>query len=171
MLAYLTRPEGMLLPAAIVLTLFLLPIMPATRINWPRWWRALAFLGAGFVLLAGPYFAIKGGLGTKPGIARVLGLAPKSDPMGLERERPLAAGQSTARTYWIAAGKMVEKGFTESVTPPLFAVGDPRRGAIAHSRSRSHPRPGSCCWSCWPSRPPGWCGCMPPADTSRCAMA
>lgn len=122
-LAYLTRPEGMLLPAAIVLTLLLLPILPATRINWPRWWRALAFLGAGCLLLAGPYIAMKGGLGTKPGIARVLGLAPKSDAMALERERPLPAGQSTLETYRIAAGKMIEKGFVESVTPPLFAVG------------------------------------------------
>ena len=95
-LAYLTRPEGMLVPAAIVLTLLLLPILPATRINWPRWWRAIAFLAGGLVLLAGPYIAIKGGLGTKPGIARVLGLAPRSDPMGLERERPLPPDQTTA---------------------------------------------------------------------------
>jgi 4-amino-4-deoxy-L-arabinose transferase-like glycosyltransferase len=121
-LAYLTRPEGMLLPAAIVLTLALMPILPATRINWPRWWRALAFLAAGFVLLAGPYIALKGGLGTKPGIARVLGLAPNSDPMGLERERPLPAGQTTTETYRIALGRMT-KAFNESVTPPLFAIG------------------------------------------------
>jgi 4-amino-4-deoxy-L-arabinose transferase-like glycosyltransferase len=120
-LAYLTRPEGILLPAAIVSTLLLLPILPATRINWPRWWRSLAFLGAGFLLVAGPYIAIKGGLGTKPGIARVLGLAPKSDPMGLERERPLSPEQTTAETYQIAAGRMA-KAFRASVTPPLFAV-------------------------------------------------
>ena len=74
------------------------------------------------MLLAGPYIALKGGLGTKPGIARVLGLAPRSDPMGLERERPLPAGQTTAETYRIAAGRMT-KAFDESVTPPLFAVG------------------------------------------------
>jgi hypothetical protein len=121
-LAYLTRPEGMLLPAAIVLALLLLPILPATRINWPRWWRSLAFLAAGFVLVAGPYIALKGGLGTKPGIARVLGLAPRSDPMGLERERPLPAGQTTLETYKIAAGRMI-RAFQESVTPPLFAIG------------------------------------------------
>ena len=121
-LAYLTRPEGMLLPAAIVLALLLLPILPATRINWPRWWRAIAFLGVGLVLLAGPYIALKGGLGTKPGIARVLGLAPRSDPMGLERERPLLADQTTAETYRIAAVRMA-KAFRASVTPPLFLFG------------------------------------------------
>jgi 4-amino-4-deoxy-L-arabinose transferase-like glycosyltransferase len=120
-LAYLTRPEGMLLPFAIVLALLLLPILPATRINWPRWWRSLAFLGAGFVLVAGPYIAIKGGVGTKPGIARVLGLAPRSDPMGLEREHPLSPDQTTAETYQIAAGRMA-RAFRASVTPPLFIV-------------------------------------------------
>jgi hypothetical protein len=120
-LAYLTRPEGILLPAAVVLTLLVLPIVPATRINWPRWWRSLAFLGAGFLLVAGPYIAMKGGLGTKPGMARVLGLAPRSDPKGLERERPLSPDQTTAETYQIAAGRMA-KAFRASVTPPLFAV-------------------------------------------------
>jgi hypothetical protein len=97
-LAYLTRPEGMLLPAAVVLTLLLLPMLPVTRINWPRWWRALAFLAAGLVLLVGPYVAVKGGLGTKPAIARVLGLAPRSGPLDLEREEPLAADQSPVET-------------------------------------------------------------------------
>jgi hypothetical protein len=120
-LAYLTRPEGILLPAAVVLALLVLPIVPATRINWPRWWRSLAFLGAGFLLVAGPYIAMKGGLGTKPGIARVLGLAPRSDPMGLERERPLSPDQTTVETYQIAAGRMA-RAFRASVTPPLFAV-------------------------------------------------
>jgi hypothetical protein len=120
-LGYLTRPEGMLLPAAIVLALFLLPILRATRINWPRWWRALAFLGAGFVILVGPYVASKGGLGTKPGIARVLGMAPRSDPLGLERERPLPPGQTTLEIYRVATMRML-KVFRAAVTPPLFAM-------------------------------------------------
>ena len=46
-LAYLTRPEGMLLPAALTATLLLLPMLPATRINWPRWWGAIAFRAGG----------------------------------------------------------------------------------------------------------------------------
>ncbi len=74
------------------------------------------------MLLAGPYVAIKGGLGTKPGIARVLGLAPQSDPMGLEREHPLPPDQTIGETYKIAAGRMVQ-AFRRSVTPPLFAFG------------------------------------------------
>ncbi len=47
--------------------------------------------------------AIKGGLGTKPGIARVLGLAPHSGPRALEREEPLPADQTTIETYRLAA--------------------------------------------------------------------
>jgi 4-amino-4-deoxy-L-arabinose transferase-like glycosyltransferase len=120
-LAYLARPEGMLLPVALCVTLFLLPLLRVTQINWPRWWAALAFLAVGLVLLSGPYVVFKGGIGTKPGIARVLGLAPKADPMGLERERPLSADQSTLETYRIAAGRMA-KVFRSSVTPPLFPL-------------------------------------------------
>ena len=98
-LAYLSRPEGMLLPLAMVATLGLLPFHRSTRINWPRWWRAVAFLVLGSLALAGPFMAMKGGPGTKPAIARVLGLAPASPPEALERERPLPADQSVLTTY------------------------------------------------------------------------
>ena len=43
-LAYLSRPEGLLLPMAIVAALALLPLSSSTRINWPRWWGAVGFL-------------------------------------------------------------------------------------------------------------------------------
>jgi hypothetical protein len=121
-LAYLTRPEGMLLPAALLVTLVLLPLLRATRINWQGWWQAMAFLIAGLLLLAGPYIAAKGGLGTKPGIARILGLAASSDRLGLERERPLPEGQTTRETYRLATLRMA-KVFRAAVTPPLFAFG------------------------------------------------
>jgi 4-amino-4-deoxy-L-arabinose transferase-like glycosyltransferase len=120
-LAYLTRPEGMLVPAALVVTLLLLPLSRATRINWPRWWRALAFLAGGLVLVLGPYIALKGGVGTKPGIARVLGLAPRAEPLGLERERPLPPDQTNLETYRIATIRML-KVFRAAVTPPLFPL-------------------------------------------------
>jgi 4-amino-4-deoxy-L-arabinose transferase-like glycosyltransferase len=120
-LAYLTRPEGMLLPAALMAALLVLPLLRATRINWPRWWAALAFLLGGLVLLVGPYIAIKGGLGTKPGIARVLGLAPRSQALALERERPLQPDQTDIDTYQIATNRML-KVFRAAVTPPLFPI-------------------------------------------------
>jgi 4-amino-4-deoxy-L-arabinose transferase-like glycosyltransferase len=118
-LAYLTRPEGMLLPAALTATLLLSPLWRATRIEWPRWWRALAFLAGGLVIGAGPYIAIKGGVGTKPGIARVLGLAPHAQPLGLERGKPVPPDQSIAQTYHLAGVRML-RAMRVGVTTPLF---------------------------------------------------
>jgi hypothetical protein len=134
-LAYLTRPEGMLLPAALLTTLVLLPILRATRINWPRWWQAMAFLLGGMLVLVGPYVLAKGGLGTKPGVARVLGLAAGSQPLALEREKPLAEGQSALNTYRIATVRMA-KVFRAAVTPPLFLFAVLGLGLAAINRSR-----------------------------------
>ena len=120
-LAYLSRPEGMLLPLAMVATLGLLPLHRATRINWPRWWRACAFLVLGSLALAGPFMAMKGGPGTKPAIARVLGLAPASPPDALERERPLPADQSVLTTYLLATGRML-RVIRSAVTTPLLPL-------------------------------------------------
>jgi hypothetical protein len=120
-LAYLARPEGMLLPAAMVATLLLLPLHRCTRINWPRWWRALALLVLGSLFLAGPFMALKGGLGTKPAIARVLGLASASPPDALERERPLPANQTVLTTYLLANGRML-RVIRSAVGTPLLPL-------------------------------------------------
>ena len=118
-LAYLTRPEGMLLPLALAASLLILPVLRATRINWPRWWRALAFLAGGLVFLVGPYIALKGGLGTKPPIAQVLGLAPEAQPLALEREAPLPPGRTAIETYKVATTRVLEI-FRDAVTLPLL---------------------------------------------------
>jgi 4-amino-4-deoxy-L-arabinose transferase-like glycosyltransferase len=136
-LAYLTRPEGMLLPAAVSGTLLLLPLLRATRINWPRWWLAMSFLGGGLLLLAGPYVALKGGLGTKPGIARVLGLLDPPPAMSLEREKPLPPGQTQWETYRIATTRML-KMFRAAVTPPIFPFA--LAGVVLAAASRSRAR-------------------------------
>ncbi len=122
-LAYLTRPEGMLLPLALAATLLILPLLRVTRINWPRWWRALAFLVCGLVLLVGPYIALKGGLGTKPPVARILGLMPEALPTALEREAPLPPGQPAVETYRHAIERACA-AFRDTTTFPLapFAV-------------------------------------------------
>jgi 4-amino-4-deoxy-L-arabinose transferase-like glycosyltransferase len=124
-LSYLSRPEGLLLPMAIVATLALLPLSSSTRINWPRWWGAVGFLMLGLVMLAGPYMAVKGRLGTKPGIARVLGLAPASPPNALERERPLPSDQSSLETYRLATERMLKviRGVVWAPLLPLAALG------------------------------------------------
>jgi Dolichyl-phosphate-mannose-protein mannosyltransferase len=118
-LAYLTRPEGMLLPVALATTLLLSPLFRATRIAWPRWWRTVAFMIGGLLVVVGPYIAIKGGVGTKPGIARVLGLAPQAQPLALERGKPVPLDQSIYETYRLATYRMF-KAFRVGVTAPLF---------------------------------------------------
>jgi len=120
-LAYLSRPEGLLLPAALVATLLLMPLMRSTRLNWPRWGAAMAFLVLGPLLLVGPYVALKGGLGTKPAVARLLGTAPKSAALAVERERPLDPEQSTAKTYVLAFRAMAHAVRT-AVTLPLLTL-------------------------------------------------
>jgi Dolichyl-phosphate-mannose-protein mannosyltransferase len=118
-LAYLTRPEGILLPLALALAMLILPLQRATRINWPRWWGAIMLVLGGALLFSGPFMAIKGGLGTKPGIARVLGLAPDSAPLALEREEPLPPGQTTIETYSLAGARTIES-VAGAVTLPLL---------------------------------------------------
>ncbi len=120
-MAYLSRPEGILLPAAMVATLLVMPILRATRMNWPRWWAAVALLIVGPGLLVGPYVAAKGGLGTKPAVQRLLGTAPASAPDAVERARPLDPNQSTAKTVALA-GKAVFEAIRDSVTIPLLPL-------------------------------------------------
>ena len=88
-LAYLTRPEGLLLPMALTGSLLLCPLTHATRLPARTSFRAIAFLTVAALCLVAPYMIAKGGIGTKPAVARLLGLAPPSDPNAVERERPL----------------------------------------------------------------------------------
>jgi len=118
-MAYWARPEGMLLPAAMVATLALIPMLRSTRLHWPRWWAAVAFLVIGPACLVAPIVATKGGLSTKPAVGRVLGTAPRSDPLAVERQRPLDPGQSTATTTILAARAMAI-AVRDSVTVPLL---------------------------------------------------
>jgi hypothetical protein len=120
-LAYLTRPEGLLLPAALVATLALMPLLRSTRLNWPRWWAAVAFLVIGPAIVVGPYAWTKGGLGSKPAIARILGTMPKAPPDAVERSRVLDPDQSPGRTYAIAF-KMVFESIRDAVTVPVLLL-------------------------------------------------
>lgn len=120
-LAYLSRPEGLLLPAALVATLFAVPWMKSTRMNWPRWWAAVGFLVIGPALIVGPYVVAKGGIGTKPAVRRLLGTEAKSAPDAVERSRPLDPNQSALKTYTDAA-KAVAGAVREAVTLPLVAL-------------------------------------------------
>jgi hypothetical protein len=118
--AYLTRPEGMLLPAALVATLVVMPLFPATRLSWPRWGAAFGFLMVAPLCVVGPYVVAKGGLGTKPALARVLGTASTAPPDSVERARPLDPNQSQAKTYFLAV-KGTAGALTGAISIPLLA--------------------------------------------------
>jgi hypothetical protein len=120
-LAYLTRPEGLLLPAALVATLALSPRWVAHGLRGRRGMLATAVLVAGSAGLVGPYVALKGSLATKPSVARLLGSAQRSAADAVERQRPLEPGQSVAKTYALAA-KATAKAVTEAVTMPLLPL-------------------------------------------------
>ncbi|MGE3818548.1 MAG: ArnT family glycosyltransferase [Isosphaeraceae bacterium] len=133
-LSYLVRPEGLLGPLALTAVLGLSQLFPATRLPARRWWRGVVFLGIGAAALVGPFVAFKGGIGTKPAVARLLGLAPASRPDAVERERPLDPNQSALQTVGLAARATLQS-IRDAVTVPLLpfsalgiAVTSRRRG-------------------------------------------
>lgn len=101
-LAYLTRPEGLFLPLALTATLAASPLTRATRLPWGRWWGAVLTIGIGGLLTVGPFVALKGGLGTKPAVARFFGSAPASRADAVEREHPLDPSETAAQTAALA---------------------------------------------------------------------
>ena len=128
-LAYLTRPEGLLLPAGMVASLLVMPLFPVTRMSWPRWWGAVGFLVLAPILVVGPYVAAKGGLGTKPAMARILGTAPKAPSDSVDRSRPLDPDQTAAETYVLAVegdGRGHRRAGLDPA-PPAPPPGTPRR--------------------------------------------
>jgi hypothetical protein len=64
---------------------------------------------------------MKGGIGTKPAIARLLGTAPRSAPTAVERARPLDPDQTTAETYLLATRAMAGS-VRDAVTIPLLPL-------------------------------------------------
>jgi len=122
-LAYLSRPEGLLLPVAVFTTLALSPRWVVRGLGR----RGVVVLGSllvGATVLVGPYVVMKGGLGTKPSVARLLGTAPHSPAHAVERQKPLEADQSPGKTY-LLAGKAVGKALSEAVTLPLLILAIP----------------------------------------------
>ncbi len=101
-LAYLTRPEGLVILLSLFASLLVLPFwrsleFPAAQARW-----AVGLLIAGGLAAAGPFMMLKGGISSKPSMSRLMGSAPKADAMAVERERPLEEGQSTGKTILLA---------------------------------------------------------------------
>jgi hypothetical protein len=105
--AYLTRPEGLILPVALLATLILLSVFCSEEMPRAQRWWAIGVLVVGPILMAGPFMMMKGGISTKPSILRILGLGRAAPAMAVERERPLDAEQTTVKTVALAARAMI----------------------------------------------------------------
>jgi len=120
-LAYLTRPEGLVVPFSLVATLILLPLRSSFGFPEPRRRWALGLLMVGSLIAAGPFMLMKGGFSSKPSMSRLLGFAPGAGPMAVERERPLDPGQTAARTVLLANRAMV-RAVAGATTIPLLLL-------------------------------------------------
>jgi hypothetical protein len=121
LLAYLTRPEGLVVPVSLLATLILLTMRPS--LEFPKWsnrW-ALALLVLGPILTASPFMLLKGGISTKPSLNRILSLAARAPGMAVERERPLETDQSTLRTVFVATKAML-RAVVGATTLPMVLL-------------------------------------------------
>ena len=71
-LAYLTRPEGLVLPASLVVTIVVTACFRRSSCQPAMVW-AMVILVLGPLVAAGPFVLLKGGISTKPSIKRILG--------------------------------------------------------------------------------------------------
>jgi len=120
-LAYLTRPEGLVVLVSLVATLVLLPLWPSLGFPERRRRWALGLLIVGPLLAAGPFMLMKGGISSKPSMSRLLGLAPRAGAMAVERERPLEPGQTMTKTVWLATRAMA-RAVAGATTYPLLLL-------------------------------------------------
>lgn len=114
-MAYYTRPEGMLICLALGLTILVTPLLPRTRVDWPRLGRVLALLGIATALFSVPVVMSRGSVGTKPAIAKVLGLQKRAPAKAVERERPLDPNQTELQT-WAHATAAFYRAVKEATT-------------------------------------------------------
>ncbi len=119
-LAYLTRPEGLVVPVSLVATFMVLPFVPSIALPTTRRWWILGALFVGCLIAAGPFMLLKGGISSKPSVSRLLGLSPRAAAMAVERERPLDPTQSGAKTVLLAARAMTRAVATATTFPLLL---------------------------------------------------
>jgi Dolichyl-phosphate-mannose-protein mannosyltransferase len=120
-LAYLTRPEGLVVLVSLVGTLFVLQFWRSLEfpVSQTRW--AFGLLIVGGLVAAGPFMVLKGAISSKPSVSRLLGSAARADGMAVERERPLEEGQTLAKTVFLAA-KAVGRAVLRATTIPVLLL-------------------------------------------------
>ena len=121
LLAYLTRPEGLVVPVSLLATVIIMKFRPS--LEFPEWssrW-AFALLALGPVVTASPFIVLKGGITTKPSLNRILSFAPRAPGMAVERERPLETDQSRLRTVFVATKAMV-RAVVGATTLPMILL-------------------------------------------------
>ncbi len=118
---FLVRPEAALLPMS--LGLFLVVSVGRRRLRFEsrRWWSGLAVLVLGPVLLLGPFVLLKGGLTSKPAVARLLGLAEASPGEAVEREQPLDPEATPLQIHRDAALDVID-ALSDGVSLPLLLL-------------------------------------------------
>jgi hypothetical protein len=120
-LAYLTRPEGLVILLSLLATLLVLPFWRSLEFPAARARIALGLMIVGGLAAAGPFMILKGGISSKPSMSRLLGSAPKADAMAVERERPLEDGQSTAKTILLAL-RALARAVSRATTIPVLLL-------------------------------------------------
>ncbi len=133
-LAYLTRPEGLVILLSLAAALVVLAFCPSLEFptSTRRW--ALGLLLVGSLAAAGPFMILKGGISSKPSMSRLLGLASKAGAMAVERERPLDPEQRVSKTVFLAA-RAVTRAVATATTVPLLLLAP--LGIVACCRSQA----------------------------------
>jgi hypothetical protein len=119
-LAYLTRPEGLVILLSLVATFVVFAFSGSLEFPVAQARRALLLLIVGGLAAAGPFMVLKGGVSSKPSMSRLLGRAPKADAMAVERERPLEEGQSTGKTILVAIRALCRAVARATTVPVLI---------------------------------------------------
>ncbi len=120
-LAYLTRPEGLIVPVSLLATLGVFWLRP--HLEFPRFARyaAIAVLFLGPILAAGPFIIAKGGISTKPSLKRVLSLTSRAPAMAIERERPGDPDQPRYMALLLATKAMM-RSVQGAATLPILVL-------------------------------------------------
>lgn len=142
-LAYLARPEGLLLPLAVLLSLGIAQTVRSWRLPWSRTARGAVALVTGALVMVAPYSLVKGTLTDKQSLARALNQTPpprrpsrredlkRPDSPLLEAEEPATTVASARGAESARPGKAVKSFRFKGPAPPLMSHKDALREFVS----------------------------------------